>query len=285
MQAARNTSEEGKRLLKSVEVGDTSLSYIDVGVGEPVVFVHGAVSDLRMWREQVEAFSHHFRAISYSLRGHWPAEPEKAKPYLRSLHTLDLIGFLNALDLKKVHLVGHSFGGAIALLTALENPDLVASLVLGEPSPFLSLFGETEVDFLANQKLGFEEAYLLAQRGYTEAAVRQFLNVIVGADVLDQLPRAARAVVMDNALTLAPMLDHYFESPPVSRDQLKKLTIPVLLISGEFSPKIAVVNNNLLHNSLPNSKEVTLHSGSYGLHIENPSGFNQLVLNFFAKRQ
>jgi len=283
MEASRDLLKVGDIPVKHVLVNDTSLAFIEKGNGKPVVFVHGAISDLRIWLEQVESFSHHYRAISYSRGTHWPAEQVKVdRPYTLSLHTRELIGFLGALNLKKVHLVGHSFGGAIALHTALEHPELVESLVLAEPGPILALFGVSEVDLIAKQKIGFDEALLLAQRWSAEAAIRQFLKVIVGADVLDQLRPLTRSVALDNAPTLAPMLEHYFVSPPVKSEQLGKVKAPTLLISGEFSPKIGLLTNERLHNVLPNSEEVILYSVSHGLHIENPAAFSQVVLDFLA---
>jgi non-heme chloroperoxidase len=80
------------------------------------------------------------------------------------------------------------------------------------------------------------------------------------------------------------MLEHYFVSPPLSCEHIRRVTAPTLLISGEISPTLAVRNNERLHNCLPNSEEATLHSVSHGLHIENPDGFNHLVLSFLAKR-
>lgn len=285
MQGTKDSLSVGNTSVRRVPVNDTTLAYIEKGDGEPVVFVHGAISDLRIWLDQVECFSSCYRAISYSRRRHWPDQRVKdVRPYSRSVHAQDLAGFLNALDLKKVHLVGHSFGGAIALLTALQYPELVGSLILGEPSPFLGLFEESEVDLISRQKLGFDEAYLLAQRGNAEGAIRQFLKIIVGADVLDQLPPTARAVVMDNASTLAPMLEHYFVSPPVSSERLANVRVPTLLISGEFSPRIALLSNERLHSCLPNSEEVILYSVSHGLHIENPAAFNQVALDFLSNR-
>jgi pimeloyl-ACP methyl ester carboxylesterase len=201
------------------------------------------------------------------------------------LHAEDLAGFLYALDLKKVHLVGHSFGGAISLLTAMRHPDLVASLVLGEPSPFVDLFDDSEMKLVSKQKVGFEEAYLLAKGNNSEAAIRQFLKTVVGADVLDQLPPAARVTVMDNASTLAPMLEHYFDSPTVGSEQMGRVTSPTLLISGEFSPTIAIRTNERLQDCFTNSQSVTLNSVSHGLHIESPDGFNHLVSSFLANRQ
>ncbi|HEX6125501.1 MAG TPA: alpha/beta hydrolase [Pyrinomonadaceae bacterium] len=269
--------------LQRVRVNDTTLSYIEKGRGEPVVFVHGAISDLRIWLNQVEFFSDSYRAISYSRRSHWPAQNvEDDRPYTRSVHTEDLAGFLDALDLKKVHLVGHSFGGAIALLTALRYPELVGSLVLAEPSPFVDLFDTSMGKMIARQKVGFDEARLLAKVKNSDAAIRQFLNTTVGADVLNQLPPSARAVLMDNAPTLVPMLEHYFVSPQVSPERLSKIAAPTLLISGEFSPNIALSNNRLLQNCLHNSEEATLYSVSHGLHIEDPAAFNQVVRKFLV---
>ena len=131
--------------VKQVEVNGTNLAYIERGTGAPVVFIHGAVSDFRTWLDQFEAFSENFRAISYSRRYHQPNEKaDKIEDYSRALHTNDLIGFLKALKLEKAHLVGHSYGAAIALLAALQQPELVGSLVLGEPSPFPELLDEED---------------------------------------------------------------------------------------------------------------------------------------------
>ncbi len=283
MQATKNLGTEPGGAVKRVPVNGTILSYIEKGNGKPVVFVHGAVSDLRIWLNQVESFSGSYRAISYSRRGHWPNPPDtNGLPYSRGAHAEDLAGFLNALGLKNVHLVGHSFGGAIALLTALQFPDLVGSLVLGEPSPFIELFDASDMKLISKLKVGFEEALLLAKGENFEGAVRHFLTTTVGADLLDQLPPIARVAAMDNASTLAPMLEHYFVSPQISCDEIGRVTIPTLLISGEFSPTIAIRTNERLHDCLPNSEEKTLHSISHGLHIENSDGFNNLVAEFLA---
>lgn len=285
MQAAPDVLTVTDHTIQSISVEGASLAYIEQGSGTPVVFVHGAITDLRIWFDQVAHFSDQYRAIAYSRRTHWPAQLKDVPegPYLRSLHANDLIGFLDGLSLKQVHLVGHSFGGSIALLVALERPDLVATLVLGEPSPFLGLFDDSDVGPLSKQRLGFDEAILIARGGNLEGAVRQYLKVIVGADVLDQLSDAARKIVLDNASTLVPMLEHYYESPAISLDSLAKTKVPTLLISGEFSPRLGLISNGKLQNHLPNSTEAVLYSTSHGLHIENPTGFDHVVLKFLAE--
>ena len=84
-----------------VDVNDARLEYTDVGQGEPLVFVHGSLEDLRIWRRQVELFSAHFRVVAYSRRYHHPnAAPGVDDPaYTASLHAADLADLIEKLDL------------------------------------------------------------------------------------------------------------------------------------------------------------------------------------------
>ena len=62
-----------------VDVNGARLEYTDAGRGEPLIFVHGSLEDLRIWRRQVELFSAHYRVIAYSRRYHHPnARPATA---------------------------------------------------------------------------------------------------------------------------------------------------------------------------------------------------------------
>jgi pimeloyl-ACP methyl ester carboxylesterase len=277
--------------VKQAEANDEAkLAYIEKGEGEPVVFIHGAVSDFRTWIEQIEFFSAmNYRAVSYSRRFHRPNAEFKpgAANYSRSLHTSDLVGFLRALDAGKAHLVGHSYGASIALMTALDHPELVGSLVLGEPSPFPTLLDkETERRLLLEQKAGFDKARRLMRNGQKEEAVRHFLHVVVGVDVFPLLPEERRAVVLENADTLEPMLETYYESPSLNAERLKSVVgVPTLLVTGELSPRLARLSNEAINRLLPDSRISVLRRASHGLQMENPEGFNRMVGNFLAARR
>jgi pimeloyl-ACP methyl ester carboxylesterase len=287
MNTTQQTAAESNLPVKRLEVNGTSLSYVEKGAGETVVFVHGAVSDLRTWIEQIEFFSENYRAVSYSRRYHGANEkPVAGGEYTRALHTADLLEFLKRLDAGRAHLVGHSYGASVALLAALEAPDTVASLTLGEPSPFPPLFEkEPALTLLNEQKKALAEALRLAENGAEEEAVREFLHTVVGVDVLELLPSERRQVVLENAGTLLPMLRTYYDSPVVGRQNLRSLNVPTLFITGELSPKIARTSNEVLAAHLPNARTAVLRGASHGLHIENPSGFNRLVLDFLKENR
>lgn len=276
-----NMQQLEKFPVKKVQVNGTTLSYTEQGSGEPLVFIHGALSDYRTWREQCDALAGDFRVISYSRRGHYPNARAADADYTRAVHTADLVEFLNALKLENAHLVGHSYGASLALLAALRQPALVGSLILGEPSPFPELFDEASRALLAEQKAGFNRAARLAKIGEKNASVREFLHTVVGIDAFGLLPDERRAAVLENADTLLPMLASYYDSPPVG-ERFRQIKVPVLLVTGEISPVIARVANKMIARQLPNSRIAVLKGASHGLQMENPEGFLRLAADFLA---
>jgi pimeloyl-ACP methyl ester carboxylesterase len=125
---------------KTVAVNGTTLAYREHGDGEPVVFVHGDLSDLRTWTPQLEGIGASHRAVAYSRRYARPNEDIPPGTDNQMLpHVEDLAAFLRAIDAVPAHLTGNSWGAFICLLTAIRHPELVRTLVLEEP-PVLTLF-------------------------------------------------------------------------------------------------------------------------------------------------
>lgn len=128
--------------MASLDVGTTHLEYVDSGSGAPVVFVHGGLSDLRIWEFQIEAFAEQYRAVTYSFRHYHPNPPVEAGSHITHEMLVDDLAFLlGQLDLAPAHLVGQSTGAFVSLLLAVDQPDLVRSLTLAEPPalPLLDL--------------------------------------------------------------------------------------------------------------------------------------------------
>jgi pimeloyl-ACP methyl ester carboxylesterase len=113
--------------MSTIEVSGARLAYDDLGAGPALVLVHAGIADRRMWSGVAPALvAAGFRVISYDLRGYGesslPAEPFANHD--------DLAGLLGALGVTSATLVGCSFGGAVAIDTALAHPGAVSGLVL-----------------------------------------------------------------------------------------------------------------------------------------------------------
>src|SRR6266852_9863067 len=100
--------------LGNVDVGHVKLAYVEAGIGEPVVFVHGIPTDYRAWNSQIEPFSTKYHVVAYSRR---LAQPNRnIMDYENSTvenNSADLVGLIDDLRISPVHLVGHSYGGFI----------------------------------------------------------------------------------------------------------------------------------------------------------------------------
>ena len=94
--------------VKSVFINGDSIHYIDIGKGDPVVFVHGTVGDYRTWGAQMDTFSKNHRVIAYSRRFAFPNKQmiNDTADYSTPVHAKDLAELIKALNLEPVHLVG-----------------------------------------------------------------------------------------------------------------------------------------------------------------------------------
>ena len=138
--------------LKAIFINGDSINYLDIGKGSPVVFVHGGLGDYRSWAAQMDAFAKNYRVIAYSRRYAFPNKQviNDLADYSVVPQAKDLAEFIKALDLRSVHLVGHSYGASIALLATMDHPELVRSLTLGEPPVFSLLENVPGGDTLMN---------------------------------------------------------------------------------------------------------------------------------------
>lgn len=129
--------------LKTLDVNRTQLHYIDRGQEnnkQSVIFTHGAVADYRLWQRQIEPFSHNYRVICYSRRHSYPNKVEDDFHFTVENDSIrqyasDLAELIKKLQLVPApHLIGHSDGAFVSLFCTYKNPELVRSLVLGEPA-------------------------------------------------------------------------------------------------------------------------------------------------------
>jgi non-heme chloroperoxidase len=257
--------------LKSIFINGDSIHYIDMGKGDPVVFVHGALSDYRTWRLQMDTFAKNHRVIAYSRRYAWPNQQtiiDSSKQSIAS-HVKDLVEFLKALKLEPAHLVGISSGAFIAFLIDMEHPKLVRSLTLGEP-PVLSLFPAPSQDDTTSL---VAEAFM---NNDEEKAVELFLSGVIDFSRLSQFDRE---IMMMNTQELRAIAFSKDFKPTVTCKDLEKIKAPVLLLGGDKSP--ALIFNNKMEPCLSNKEKVTLPNATHAMQMD--SEFNKVVLGFIDR--
>ena len=213
-------------------------------------------------------------------------------------HVDDLKGILQTREFAPAHVVGHSYGGFIALLLALHKPDLVRTLVLIEP-PVLTLFLSNppkpfELLRLALKKpttaaailrfglCSISPATAAARRGDEEKALQVFGSGVLGAEGFRRLSKSRLDQARANFIS-AEFLGSGF--PALRAAELRTLQIPILLIGGERSPKLFSLLLDALEEMLPRAERVQIPRASHIVHEDNPAAFNAALIAFLAKQR
>jgi len=281
--------------MKVIEVNGVKLHVEENGTGPAVVLVHGIPTDYRVWRPQVDELSKRHRTISYSRRCAFPNQyDEYAKSTIEN-NTTDLEELVAGTVGGPASLVGHSYGGPIAALYALRNPELVCSLVLIEPylpgilvdqqgtlgnisllirKPSVALSGARSLNSI---KMTQQE---VANKNPEKALDTYYSSTWEGRKPKVQLSSSMRAMMLDNMETFRELLTGV---PPFNSENAERIVPPTLIVSGERTTKYMRGVAMELHRTIPNSQLATIQNASHYPHIENPEECSAKILAFFSE--
>jgi non-heme chloroperoxidase len=268
------------------EVEGTRLAYTEEGQGAPVLFVHGSLDDMRSWRLQMAPFGEHYRAIAYSRRYHYPnAFAADGPDYSAAVHAGDMAAVIEAVAAGPVHLVTSSYGGYVALHLAARRPELIRTLVLGEPPimPWLLTMPAGAPLAEAFDRTAWLPARAALWAGDMAAGVAFFLDGVMGRPTFEYLPPAAQQMLLDNA----PEMRAETASPefftPFSRADAATINLPVLLLDGALSPRYFFLISDELAQYLPQAQRAIIPNAYHAMHLGNPRVYNKVVLDFLAQ--
>ena len=267
-----------------VNGGSVELHYIEKGTGTPVVFVHGGLQDYRQWLPQIDRFAKDYRVIIYSRRYNYP---NVNRPIIADHSALvdarDLAELLRALDVQSAHLIGHSYGALGALLTALEYPQLVRSLVLAEPPVLRWLLDVPEHKHLIDEMMTAVRDPVAAafKRGDSKATLQIMVKYFIGPETdFDRLPRAIQSMFNDNIAEWKALMTSPDPFPNVPRDRVRPLPVPILLLTGDRTLPIHRAVNDEFEGLIRSGRRVTFQGCGHNMWMERRIECEDLSLAF-----
>jgi pimeloyl-ACP methyl ester carboxylesterase len=279
----RLTRTEAPRI-NQISINSIKLTYQEEGQGRPVVFVHGAISDYRVWDGQREAVATHNRFIALTMRyfGTEPWPDEGAK-YSMKTHSDDLVAFLQHLDAGPVDLVGWSYSGPIALLVTVQHPELVRSLFLDEPSTLALVTDPADLRIATKDRTAMAATAATAVKaGDIAGAVKSLFNGVNGqADLFDAMSATVRTMLLDNARTL-PISFGAPPPPTITCEQLGQIKVPTTVAVGELTRPFYKIAAASVARCIPGAKLVVIPRGRHAAPIQAPSAFNDALLQFLT---
>jgi pimeloyl-ACP methyl ester carboxylesterase len=257
--------------------------YVASGAGEPLVFVHGSLCDYRYWNSQTSVLSQHFLCISISLSHYWPAdEASVQEEFSWKTHVTELAGFIAAMKLGPVHLVGHSRGGCVAFQLARAYPGLVKSLTLADPGGPLHIDGTQEAALPpATTALRANVAGLI-EGGAVEAGLEMFVDSVSMPGIWRRSSPAFRTMAIANAATLPGQFRDPL--PAYTRAAAADVQCRTLLIEGEKSPRMYRNNVEKLAEWIGDADRRSIPGASHGMNVTHFASFNRLVQAFVSGR-
>lgn len=253
------------------------------GGGEPVIVVHGSWGDHLNWAQVVPGLTSSFHVATYDRRGHSRSE---RLPGQGSIHedVADLAALIEHVFGGPAHVIGNSFGAAIALNLAVERPEMIRSLVAHEPPLFSLLEGEPQVQpALAAVRERTAAIVSLLQAGDFEGGARRFVDTIAfGPGAWDQLPHGTRDTFIFNAPTWLDEL----QEPGWNVLDLKRLSAfsaPALLSYGGESPPFFPAVVERLAQALPHADRHLFSQAGHVPHLSHSQEYVHVVSDFIRR--
>jgi pimeloyl-ACP methyl ester carboxylesterase len=264
-----------------VSANGLSFAYVEEGFGDTVILVHGSVSDYREWAGQMAALARRYRVIAYSRRYHWPnSSPGADADAGVEVQADDLAAIIKAIGAAPAHIVGHSFGGAVALNLTLRHPELVRTLVLAEPAVSGVLGNISENDPVSKDSQAVRAEMKQAfETGDAERIVRTYAARVALGEFEKASPEV-RQMLLTNVPAFR--LDFTSRRPPFSCNDAGRVTVPVLVVSGGRSALGLQRIAESAARCIKGSKLVTLPEATHWLQHDHAQAFNDAVLAFLA---
>ena len=282
------TSTPQAQAAKEVEINGVRLQYVEQGSGEPMVFVHGAPSDLRAWEPIRERIASKYRFIAYNQR-YFGTEPWPDDGKNFSIPTLadDLATFITSFNAGPVHLVSWSFGGLVAMQAAVKNPTLVRSLILYEPNVISVLPAESAEGKAAREDRSKMLAPVIAANKAGDAVQAAKLAreawLQLGPGGFDREPQTVQTRVLDNAPTM--LLIFGAPAPPaITCDMLKNFPRPTLVMRGEKTQVSNVLISEAISKCIPGAQLVVLQNVNHDGPSRDPAAFTGAIFEFLSRR-
>jgi pimeloyl-ACP methyl ester carboxylesterase len=283
--------------MPSVQANDARLFYEQRGTGPDVVMIHGLAANLAFWYLQVvPLLTDRFRVTVYDLRGHGLSDTPPAH-YTSADMARDLLGLLDALRIDRAHVVGHSFGGGVALQFAARHPDRVSSMTIADsriravqPDQGLSGWPQAQARRLQLRRMGIDIDEVELDYGLLTAfARRRQLNARARPDPGPFTPFNWRGTGRRSAERWL----HLLESTTARRDfgaiagltraRLKSIDRPARGIYGQRS--FCLPSGRGLSKLLPQCDLVVVREGGHFHPVVQPAEFAGHLRDFLLRPQ
>ena len=259
---------------RRVPVAGGSLAYDEAGRGPAVILLHGAFLDRHTWDRQVPALAARHRTVRYDKRpfgeSTLPDQPYKT--------TDDLLALMDALKIERAHLVGHSFGGGVAIDFTLEHPSRVASLALVNS-------GVTGASMPADEQQQAMQVFISAKESEAKAVDAWLaLGLWSASRARPEVMKSVERITARNAARFRMAAPPFAPITPPAIGRLGEIRSPTLVVTGDRDTPGNRASSESLAKGIPDARLVVIPGADHAIPIGWAKELNEALLSFLASR-
>jgi pimeloyl-ACP methyl ester carboxylesterase len=257
--------------MERVRSGGLEIAFERVGRGPPLVLVHAAACDSRMWRPQIDALAGDFTVVAWDEPGAGRSS-DVPEDFGLADYADCLAELLRSLALGPAHVAGLSWGGTVALELYRRHADLVAGLVLA--GTYAGWKGSLPAAEVSARVESVREAVAVGEERFDPTLPGLFAGDPPAAFVplLEEMAADVRPASMSTALTAMAEADQ--------RDLLEQIAVPTLLIWGELDGRSPLSVAHQFEDAIPEARLVVIPNAGHMPNLEDPGTFNDAVRRF-----
>lgn len=273
--------------MPTVRTNGIETYYEEYGDGPPVLLLHGATADHRIWAEQARPLADDYRVVVYDVRGHGRTGGSEREDYSIDLFADDLAALVGALDLDRPAVCGLSMGGMIAQTYAARDPEALSALVsIGADTPEILTRGEWLQRVALWKAVDLVSPVLGSDR--VMGAVERGLTLLYGEDANGDLEKAER-IQQSHAAEFPEMTDAEEEKlwdaldGHMSMDiDYSAVSVPALLMYGERELDSMRRHAEYMASRIPDAEAREIPEAGHNSHVDNPEFVVAAIREFLA---
>lgn len=272
-----NNQEKNGLTYGFIEVNDGKIYYETKGHGEAIILLHPGLTDLRMWRQQVDALSKDYQIICYDQRGYGKSD----LPTKNYSPNADLLTLLDSLKIEKANFVGICMGALHAMEFAIEYPDKINTLAVSGIS-FLNWKYSDDV-----KKKHIEFSSIVTEgsdKAIETIKTDPFWKQTIPSDNYETAQRDFLRLLEENKRAFTANWQ-FKEQIFTTMDKISEIDKPVLVIRPEKEVDYMIEIADYLIEKLDNVKEVNIKAAGHLSNMEKPNEFNRIILAFIDKNK
>ena len=261
-----------------MKIMDKNIYYKQYGEGEPIVFLNGVMMSTNSWSPFIRMVSKDYKMIVVDLLDQGKSDNCEVK-YTINTQAYILKIFLDELKLKKIHLVGMSYGGKIAQTFAIKYKTKVKSLILSNTDSYTANImkdigrgwdyaaSTLNSSIFSSIIMPYMYSHDYYERSYEDIKIKEKIF----SSILDKIwyQRFKR--------TLNSAIDYNVSG------EIKDIKVPTLIISSEFDAITPLRHQQIIHEKIQNSKWVIIKGVGHASMYEKPKEFISIIMEFLKE--